>query len=76
MTIRWRSFGLASPELASADLDLVIPGQSNSIASIAGGTTNDGELVWTIPKSVPLDQYYQLRVRLAGHEAPRNLSKL
>ena len=69
VTIRWRSFGLAAPELALADLDLVAPGQSNSIASIAGGTANDGDLVWTIPASVPLNQYYQLRVRLGGHEA-------
>ena len=35
---------------------------------LVGGTANDGEFAWTIPESVPLDQYYQLRVRLGGHE--------
>ena len=49
VTIRWRSFGLPSPELALADLDLVFPGQSNSVALIAAGTAIDGEFVGRSP---------------------------
>ena len=71
VAINWRSLGLSG----TVDIDLLQQGNPMPVASIAQGASNTGSFSWTIPQGTAPGNGYQVRITIAGRQAPRMCSR-